>query len=333
MNTIAHNEETIQERITNIPKKKFLDRSITTREVIFVVALTACLTPWVSPPVALIIGLVIAQFIGHPFLHLNHKATHILLQVSVVGLGCGMNIHSAVNAGSRGFLFAAASITGTLLIGYIAGKLLKIESKTSHLIACGTAICGGSAIAAISPVIKAEEKQLSVALGTVFILNSAALFLFPFIGHLLHLSQTQFGLWSAIAIHDTSSVVGAASKYGPQALEIATTVKLARALWIIPVVLLTAFCFKTGKQRVKVPYFIGLFILAMIIHTYIPMQPVSDMIVHVAKTGLTVTLFLIGAGLSGAVLRGVGVKPLMQGILLWVIISGAALWAVMQLAK
>lgn len=328
MTTIAHNEKS-----EGIVKKNFLDRSITTREVIFVLALTACLTPWVSPPVALVIGLVIAQFIGHPFLHLNHKATHILLQISVVGLGFGMNIHSAVKAGSEGFIFTVASITGTLLIGYIAGKLLKIDTKTSHLISCGTAICGGSAIAAISPVIRAEEKQLSVALGTVFILNSAALFLFPFIGHLLHMTQTQFGLWSAIAIHDTSSVVGAASKYGPQALEIATTVKLARALWIIPVVLLTACCFKTGKQKMEVPYFIGLFILAMIIHTYIPMQPVSEVIVQVAKTGLTVTLFLIGAGLSGAVLKGVGIKPLIQGVLLWVIISGAALWAVLQLAK
>lgn len=332
MNTIAHNEETVQENIVNIRKKKFLDRSITTREVIFVIALTACLTPWISPPVALMIGLVIAQFIGHPFLHLNHKATHILLQISVVGLGFGMNIHSALKAGSEGFLFTVASITGTLVIGYVAGRLLKIESKTSHLISCGTAICGGSAIAAISPVIRAEEKQISVALGTVFILNSAALFLFPFIGHLLHLTQTQFGLWSAIAIHDTSSVVGAASKYGPQALEIATTVKLARALWIIPVVLLTAICFKTGKQKMKVPYFIVLFILAMIIHTYVPIQPVSDVIVQVAKTGLTVTLFLIGAGLSGAVLRGVGIRPLIQGVLLWVIISGAALCAVLQLA-
>lgn len=332
MNTIAHNEETVQEDIVNIRKKKFLDRSITTREVIFVIALTACLTPWISPPVALMIGLVIAQFIGHPFLHLNHKATHILLQISVVGLGFGMNVHSALKAGSEGFLFTVASITGTLIIGYIAGRLLKIESKTSHLISCGTAICGGSAIAAISPVIRAEEKQISVALGTVFILNSAALFLFPFIGHLLHLTQTQFGLWSAIAIHDTSSVVGAASKYGPQALEVATTVKLARALWIIPVVLLTAICFKTGKQKMKVPYFIVLFILAMIIHTYVPMQPVSEVIVQVAKTGLTVTLFLIGAGLSGAVLRGVGIRPLIQGVLLWVIISGAALWAVLQLA-
>ncbi|MCF6407834.1 putative sulfate exporter family transporter [Chitinophaga filiformis] len=330
MSTILHNGKTLQEEII---KKNFLDRSITTREVIFVLALTACLTPWVSPPVALVIGLVIAQFIGHPFLHLNHKATHILLQVSVVGLGFGMNIHSAVKVGSEGFLFTVASITGTLLIGYVTGKLLKIESKTSHLISCGTAICGGSAIAAISPVIRAEEKQLSVALGTVFILNSAALFLFPFIGHLLHMTQTQFGLWSAIAIHDTSSVVGAASKYGSEALEIATTVKLARALWIIPVALLTAFCFNAGKQKMKVPYFIGLFVLAMIVHTYVPMQPVSDVIVQVAKTGLTLTLFLIGAGLSRAVLKGVGVRPLIQGVLLWVAISGAALWAVLHLVK
>lgn len=333
MNTIAHNGNIRHEGVNDNRGRTFPDRRFTTRELIFFAALAACLTPWVSPPVALVIGVIIAQFIGHPFLHLNHKATHVLLQVSVVGLGFGMNIHSAVKAGSEGVLFTVASITGTLVIGWISGKLLKIDSKISHLISCGTAICGGSAIAAISPVIKAEEKQLSVALGTVFILNAAALFIFPFVGHQLHLSQTQFGLWSAIAIHDTSSVVGAAGRYGAQALEIATTVKLARALWIIPVVLLTALIFGTGKQRIRVPYFIGLFIIAMIVHTYLPMETASHVIVQVAKTGLTVTLFLIGAGLSGAVLKGVGIRPFIQGILLWTIISGAALWAVMQLAK
>ncbi|SFM66899.1 conserved hypothetical integral membrane protein [Chitinophaga sp. YR627] len=333
MNTIVHNEGVRQEGINHTGRKHFLDRSITTREVIFVLALALCMTPWISAPIALMGGLIIAQFIGHPFLHLNHKATHVLLQISVVGLGFGMNVHSALKAGSDGFIFTIASITGTLLIGYVVGKFLKIDSKTSHLISCGTAICGGSAIAAVSPVIKAEEKQLSVALGTVFILNSAALFLFPFVGHLLHLSQNQFGLWSAIAIHDTSSVVGAAGRYGPQALEVATTVKLARALWIIPVTLLTAVCFKTGKQKMKIPYFIGLFILAMLAHTYFPMEAASEVIVRVAKTGLTITLFLIGAGLSRDVLKGVGVKPLIQGVFLWVLISGAALWAVMTLAS
>ena len=229
--------------------KNLLDKSITTREVIFLLAVVLCLSPLISPPIALLMGLIIAQFIGHPYLHLNHKATHILLQVSVVGLGFGMNVTSALKAGKEGILFTIVSIIGTLVIGFFMGKFLKIEKKTSYLISTGTAICGGSAIAAISPVIKAEEKQISVALGTIFILNSAALFLFPFIGHQLNLSQSQFGMWCAIAIHDTSSVVGAASKYGPQALEIATTVKLARALWIIPVAFLSTFIFDVYNFR------------------------------------------------------------------------------------
>jgi len=317
-------------------QKKFrnlLDKSITARELTFVAALMLCLTPFVSPPVALLIGFAIAQFTGHSFLHLNHKAISFLLKVSVVGLGFGMNVQSAVNAGKEGILFTIASITGTLGLGLLLGRFLKIEKKTSHLISCGTAICGGSAIAAISPLIKAEEKQISVALGAIFILNSIALFLFPFIGHQLHLSQMQFGLWSAIAIHDTSSVVGAANKYGAEALQVATTVKLARALWIIPVALLTTVFFKTGKQKIKIPYFIGLFVLAMIINTYLPIiHPVSACIVDVAKIGLTVTLFLIGAGLSRSVLKSVGAKPLIQGIILWVVISAVALFAVMHLA-
>jgi uncharacterized integral membrane protein (TIGR00698 family) len=312
--------------------EKILDRSISTRELIFGVALIACLTPWVSPPIALVLGLIIALFIGHPFLHLNHKATHVLLQLSVVGLGFGMNVGSALKAGREGILFTIASITGTLLFGLLLGRLLRIDKKISSLITCGTAICGGSAIAAISPVIKAEEKQISVALGTVFLLNSIALFLFPVIGHLLHLTQTQFGLWAAIAIHDTSSVVGAAGKYGPQALEVATTVKLARALWIIPVAVLAALFFKTGKQKIKIPWFIGAFVLAMLINTYLPMPALSHALVQTSKTGLTVTLFLIGSGLSRQVLRNTGVRPLMQGIILWVAISAVILWAVMSLA-
>lgn len=317
-----------------LSKKRFLDRSITTREVIFVVAVSLCLTPWVSPPVALVLGLVVAQLIGHPFLHLNHKATHLLLQVSVVGLGFGMNVHSALQAGKEGILFTIVSIFGTLILGAVLGKLLKIERKTAHLISSGTAICGGSAIAAISPVINAEEKQISVALGTIFILNSAALFLFPVIGHALHLSETQFGLWSAIAIHDTSSVVGAASKYGPHALEVATTVKLARALWIIPVAIGTAIVFRNKSRQVKIPYFIGLFIVAMVLNTYVPgVALVAPYLINVAKTGLTLTLFLIGAGLSRKVLQSVGIRPMLQGIALWIAISAAALWAVVSLAQ
>lgn len=326
------------EKVTALPvvtkeKKKFLERSITTREVIFLLAFIFCLSPLITPPIALLMGLVIAQFIGHPYLHLNHKATHILLQVSVVGLGFGMNVHSAMQAGREGIVFTIFSIIGTLIIGYFAGRLLKIEKKTSYLISAGTAICGGSAIAAISPVIKAEEKQISVAIGTIFILNSIALFLFPVIGHALHLSQTQFGLWCAIAIHDTSSVVGAASKYGAQSLQIATTVKLARALWIIPVAFLSTLFFKNKGAKVKIPWFIGLFVLAMIANTYLPaVQHYNFYLTNIAKAGLTVTLFLIGCGLSRKVLQSVGFKPLIQGVGLWVLISVAALWAVTSLA-
>lgn len=314
--------------------KNLLDKSITTREVIFVLAVVLCLSPLISPPIALLMGLIIAQFIGHPYLHLNHKATHILLQVSVVGLGFGMNVTSALKAGKEGILFTIVSIIGTLVIGFFMGKFLKIEKKTSYLISAGTAICGGSAIAAISPVIKAQEKQISVALGTIFILNSAALFLFPFIGHQLNLSQSQFGIWCAIAIHDTSSVVGAASKYGPQALEIATTVKLARALWIIPVAFLSTFIFKNKNSKIKIPYFIGLFVLAMIANTYIPfVQQYNHYLTNIAKAGLTLTLFLIGCGLNRKTISSVGFKPLIQGVILWVIIATAALWAVTTLTN
>jgi uncharacterized integral membrane protein (TIGR00698 family) len=329
----------IMERTTSVTKTQkraghFLDRSITTREVIFLLAVVFCLSPLISPPVALLMGLVIALFIGHPYLHLNHKATHILLQVSVVGLGFGMNVTSAMKAGREGILLAVVSITGTLVIGFLMGKFLKIEKKTSYLISAGTAICGGSAIAAISLVIKAEEKQISVALGTVFILNSIALILFPVIGHMLNLSPAQFGLWCAIAIHDTSSVVGAASKFGPQALEVATTVKLARALWIIPVAFLSSFLFKNRKSKIKVPWFIGLFVLVMIINTYVPVvRQFSHYLTGIAKSGLTLTLFLIGCGLSRKVLQSVGFKPLIQGVVLWIIISVAALWAVISLAQ
>ena len=228
---------------------KHFDKHIKIRELFFAVAIFACLTPWVTPPVALLLGLGVAFFVGHPFLHLNHKATHILLQISVVGLGFGMNAASAVKAGREGIFFTVASIVGTLTVGLLMGRFFKIDKKTSLLIAGGTAICGGSAIAALSPVIRAEERQVSVALGVVFILNSVALFLFPVIGHLLHMSQSQFGLWSAIAIHDTSSVVGAAGRYGPEALQIATTVKLARALWIIPISLLSAVFFRGEGGR------------------------------------------------------------------------------------
>jgi uncharacterized integral membrane protein (TIGR00698 family) len=313
--------------------KQILDRTITTRQLIFMIFVVLCLTPWMSPPMALLLGLIVAQFIGHPFLHLNQKATSTLLQVSVVGLGFGMNVSSALQAGRQGFVFTIFSIAGTLLLGIFLGKLFKIERKTSYLISAGTAICGGSAIAAISPIINAEEKQISVALGTIFILNAVALFIFPWIGHSLHLSETQFGLWCALAIHDTSSVVGAASKYGPHALEVATTVKLARALWIIPVAIFTTVLFKSKANTIKIPYFIALFVVAMLLNTYVPaVHAIAFYCTAIGKTGLTLTLFLIGAGLSRKVLTSVGIKPMVQGVILWVVISTTALWAVYYLA-
>ena len=316
----------------NPQKKSILDKSITTREVIFLLFFVLCLSPLISPPIALLMGLIIAQFIGHPYLNLNHKATHILLQVSVVGLGFGMNVDSAMQAGKEGFIFTIVSIIGTIFVGIALGKAFKIEEKIAFLIANGTAICGGSAIAAISPVIKANEKQISVALGTIFILNSIALVLFPFIGHYFNLSESQFGLWCAIAIHDTSSVVGAASKYGPHALEVATTIKLARALWIIPIAFLSTFIFKNKDTKIKIPYFIGLFVLAMIANSYNPfVHQYSHYITSFAKATLTLTLFLIGCGLSRKVLVSVGYKPLLQGIILWVAISVTTVWAIISL--
>ncbi|WP_367752981.1 YeiH family protein [Flavobacterium sp. WC2430] len=303
------------------------------QQMVFIFLILICLSGFISPPIALLLGLVVANLAGHPFLHLNHKATTILLQVSVVGLGFGMNVNSALSAGKEGFLFTIASIFSTLTLGYFIGKWFSIEKKTSHLISCGTAICGGSAIAAIAPVIKSDEKQTSVALGVIFILNSVALFLFPAVGHWLHLTQHEFGLWCAIAIHDTSSVVGATNKYGAEALQIATTVKLARALWIIPVALITSYLFKNQKSKIKIPYFIGLFILAMLCNTFVPqIALVAPYLVSIAKMGLTVTLFLIGAGLNWKILKTVGVKPLLQGVLLWGFIAIAALVSIIYLS-
>lgn len=296
------------------------------QQAIFVLIIALCLFSIISPPIALLLGVIMVNIFGNPFVEFNNKAITYLLQFSVVGLGFGMNATSALSAGKEGFLLTIFSIFSTLLLGTFLGKWLRTDKKTSHLISCGTAICGGSAIAAISPVIKSNENQTSIALGVIFILNSIALFVFPFIGHQLNLSQQDFGLWCAIAIHDTSSVVGAANKYGAEALQIATTVKLARALWIIPISLLTAVIFnkksKTTGTKIKIPYFIGLFILAMLFNTYVPETAiVAPHIVGVAKIGLTITLFLIGATLNINTLKSVGVKPLLQGVLLWMFIA------------
>jgi uncharacterized integral membrane protein (TIGR00698 family) len=302
------------------------------QQIIFILLILVCLSGFITPPIALLLGLIVANLSGHPFLRLNHKATNTLLQISVVGLGFGMNVNSALSAGIEGFLLTIASIFSTLILGTFIGKWLNIEKKTSHLISCGTAICGGSAIAAIAPVIKSDEKQTSIALGVIFVLNSVALFLFPAVGHWLQLTQQEFGMWCAIAIHDTSSVVGAANKYGPEALQIATTVKLARALWIIPVALITASLFKNQASKIKIPYFIGLFILAMLLNTFVPQTAiVGPYFVSIAKIGLTVTLFLIGAGLNWKILKTVGIKPVVQGVLLWGFIAVAALTSIRYL--
>ncbi|QSW89124.1 putative sulfate exporter family transporter [Flavobacterium endoglycinae] len=300
------------------------------QRAIFIVILLLCFASIISPPVALLIGVVMVNVFGNPFIEFNHKAITFLLQFSVVGLGFGMNASNAFSAGKEGFVLTIASIFSTLIFGFLLGKWLKTEKNTSHLISCGTAICGGSAIAAISPVIKSNENQTSIALGVIFILNSIALFAFPFIGHQLGLSQKDFGIWCAIAIHDTSSVVGAANKYGAEALQIATTVKLARALWIIPISLLTAVIFKNKSSKIKIPYFIGLFILAMLLNSYVPKVSVfAPYVVNVAKIGLTITLFLIGATLNINTLKSVGVKPLLQGIFLWIFIAALALVSIL----
>lgn len=294
----------------------------------FFAALLFCLTPWASPPIALAVGLALALTIGHPFR--TAKITKLLLQISVVGLGFGMNLQKVVEAGRAGLLFTIATIVGTLLLGWLIGRAMRVSAGTAHLISSGTAICGGSAIAAVGPVIDASEEEMSVSLGTVFILNAIALFVFPMIGARLHLTQTQFGVWAAIAIHDTSSVVGAAASYGAEALQIATTVKLARALWIVPLTIATAFFFRRKKAKVTVPWFILFFLVAAVIRTYVP-EPAEawDFLVRLARIGLTVTLFLIGASLSRRSLAAVGVRPLILGVVLWIVISAAGLWGVM----
>lgn len=301
------------------------------RIVVFVALLVFCVTPWASPPLALALGLALALTLGHPFAARNSKATKLLLQISVVGLGFGMNLQKVVEAGRTGLVFTLVTITGTLLIGFLLGRAMRINATTAHLISSGTAICGGSAIAAVGPVVNATDEEMSVALGTVFILNSIALFVFPMIGHRLGLSQQQFGVWAAIAIHDTSSVVGAAAKYGADALQIATTVKLTRALWIVPLTLATAFAFKSKSARVTIPWFILWFVVASVVRTYVP-APVDvwSTLTLLARIGLTLTLFLIGAGLSRKSIAAVGARPMILGLTLWLLISSVSLFAVLR---
>ncbi len=279
---------------------------------------------------ALILGFAMVNVMGNPYKEYSSKAVKWLLKASIVGLGFGMNFYSAINAGKDSLILTVSTIVLVLALGYVIGRMLNIEQKTSYLVSSGTAICGGSAIAAVSPIIDVDPKQISVALGTVFILNAVALLIFPVIGHYFELSQYQFGLWSAIAIHDTSSVVGAASAYGEEALKIATTVKLGRALWIIPLSIFTILINKKGKKGIDIPYFIGFFILTMLISTFVPQfKSLYDIIVAISKQALVVTLFLIGAGLSFAVIKSTGAKTFIQGLSLWIIISIVSLATIM----
>ena len=297
-------------------------------KTIFFLGLILCATGVVSPAVALVAGIAYGFTFPHPY-HLDSRnLSHFLLQAAVVALGFGMNLREVIHAGRAGFFYTAISISVAMLLGWGLGRMLGVTKKASFLITAGTAICGGSAIAAISSITRPDEEEMAMALGTVFVLNSVALLLFPMIGWALHMSQTQFGLWAALAIHDTSSVVGAAAKYGAQALQIGTTVKLARALWIIPVSMITAYVAKS-KTRVQWPWFILLFCLAAVAKTYLPIGArLYPVLSQLGRLGLTVVLFLIGTGLSKSTLRRVGIRPFLQGVCLWAIVAVTSLLAI-----
>ncbi|MGA2833136.1 MAG: putative sulfate exporter family transporter [Terracidiphilus sp.] len=292
---------------------------------IFFIGLILAASGLVSPPIALAGGLIYGFSFLHPFHVEAKKLSKLLLQASVVGLGFGMDLQQVMQAGRSGFIYTAGSISIALLLGWGLGRLLQVKQRISYLISCGTAICGGSAIAAIAPITNASQEEIAVALGTVFVLNSIALLTFPAIGTALHMTQSQFGLWSALAIHDISSVVGATAKYGAVALTVGTTVKLARALWIVPLSIGTAMANKS-KARVQWPWFILFFCLAAVLNTYVHIfQSAYSVLKHLGGIGLTVTLYLIGTGLSMKTLREVGLRPFLQGILLWILVAVGSL--------
>lgn len=287
---------------------------------LFILLIILCLFPFISSVWALAIGVLYALFFTNPYENASNKVTGLLLKISIIGLGFGMNITDAMKVGGRGVILMLSSIVFTLTVGYFLGKKFKIVEKTAYLISVGTAICGGSAIAAISPLLKVKQNQISLALGVVFTLNALALFIFPVVGHLLHLSQDQFGMWAAIAIHDTSSVVGAASHYGDKALQVATTVKLSRALCIVPIALITSYR-QRSSQKITIPYFIFLFVLAILLNTYFPMPNLGETIVFLSKKGLVVVLFLIGSKLTPAMIKSTGIKVFSYGFTLWCCIA------------
>ena len=299
-------------------------------KVVFILGLAIAASGFVSPPVALALGLVFGFVFPHPFDKSAKKLSRYLLQASVVGLGFGMNLHDVVRAGRSGFVYTVIGISFTMVAGMALGTMLKMQRVPAFLISTGTAICGGSAIAAVGPITGASDEQMAVSLGTIFVLNSVALLTFPAIGAALHLSQTQFGLWAALAIHDTSSVVGAAAKYGAVALAVGTTVKLARALWIVPMSIGAALI-KHARAKIQWPWFIALFALAAVCNTYLPAgAPAYGVLSRAAKIGLTATLYLIGTGISVATLKRVGHRPMLLGVILWLIISTGSLWLIRE---
>jgi uncharacterized integral membrane protein (TIGR00698 family) len=292
---------------------------------VFFLCLIVAASGLISPPIALLAGLVYGFTVAHPFHVESKRLAKFLLQASVVALGFGMNLHEVAHAGRSGFVYTAASITFAMLLGLSLGYFIQVGKKSAFLISAGTAICGGSAIAAVGPIAEANEEEMAVSLGTVFVLNSIALFLFPAIGFALHLTQEQFGLWSALAIHDTSSVVGATARYGATALAVGTTIKLARALWIVPLSFVTAFTLRS-KARIQWPWFILFFCLAALLNTLLPsLNPTFGVLNHLGKIGLTVTLFLIGTGLNRQTLTSVGPRPLLQGLTLWIVVGSTSL--------
>jgi len=297
-------------------------------KVVFLLCLLISASGFVSPPLALAMGLAFGLLFPHPYSNETKTLSKWLLQASVVGLGFGMNLHQVLRAGRSGFVYTVFGISFALLAGMALGRLFGVRRIPAFLISTGTAICGGSAIAAVGPITRASDEEMAVSLGTVFVLNSVALLIFPAIGAALKMTQSQFGLWAALAIHDTSSVVGAAAKYGTAALAVATTVKLARALWIVPLALATA-ALRHARAKVPWPWFIALFCLAAVCNTYVPSGASAYAIfVKVAKVGLTATLFLIGSGISVATLKTVGHKPLVLGIVLWLLVSVGSLWLI-----
>lgn len=307
-------------------------------KVIYIVIIALILFPFaqlglpqITAPVALLMGLVFAFCFPNPCPKFNKKTSKYLLQVAVVCLGFNMNLQESLKSGSEGMLFTVVSVVGVMALGVLLGYWMHINRKTAYLISSGTAICGGSAIAAVGPVLKADENEMAVSLGVIFILNSIALFIFPPLGHLLDMTQQQFGTWAAIAIHDTSSVVGAGESYGEVALQTATLIKLTRALWIIPLAFATMFIFRDKTAKISIPWFIFIFVLAMVVNTYVPLPEwFISIMVWIAKRGMVLTLFFIGASLSLASIKQVGVKPLLQAVLLWIVISVSSLFVVLE---